>query len=341
MKIAVGISGGVDSSVAAWLLKKEGHDVVGIWMNLFGNESLAKDAEHVADYLDIPLFKVDLQTEYNEIVVSYIKEEYASGKTPNPCVICNRGVKFGLFIEKALSIGAEFDYFATGHYSIIEYNEKTGRYLLKKGIHEGKDQAYFLSMLSQKQLGRILFPLGGKIKSEVRKIAEEAGLFTTDKRESQDLCSGDYRDFIDDSKGPGNFIDGSGLILGRHKGIENYTIGQRRGLGISSSSDPWYVIGIKPDNNVVVLGINSDLLNKGMMVSKCNWIAAARPDFPVKVDAKIRYRDKGAPAILTEIGEDLIEVLFSEERRAVTPGQIAVFYDGDTVIGAGIIQKGF
>ncbi len=341
MKIGVGISGGVDSSVAAWLLKKEGHDVVGIWMNLFGNESLAKDAERVAEYIDIPFFKVDLQTEYNEIVISYIKEEYALGKTPNPCVICNRGVKFGLFIEKALSIGADFDYFATGHYSIIEYNEKTSRYLLKKGIHEGKDQAYFLSMLSQKQLGRILFPLGGKVKSEVRKIAEEAGIFTTDKRESQDLCSGDYRDFIDDSKGPGNFTDESGLILGSHKGIENYTIGQRRGLGISSSAEPWYVIGIKPMSNEVVLGFNSDLLNKGMMVSKCNWIATSRPDFPIKVDAKIRYRDNGAPAILNEVGEDLIEVLFSEERRAVTPGQVAVFYNGDIVIGAGIIQKGF
>jgi tRNA-specific 2-thiouridylase len=341
MKIAVGISGGVDSSVAAWLLKKEGHDVVGIWMNLFGNESLAKDAERVAKYLGIPFFKVDLQTEYNEIVVSYIKEEYALGKTPNPCVMCNRGVKFGLFIEKALSIGVEFDYFATGHYSIIEYNEKNSRYLLKKGIHDGKDQAYFLSMLSQKQLGRILFPLGGKIKSDVRKIAEDAGLFTTDKRESQDLCSGDYRDFIDDSKGPGNFIDESGLILGRHKGIENYTIGQRRGLGISSSTEPWYVIGIKPGSNEVVLGFNSDLLNKGMIVSKCNWIATPRPDFPIKVDAKIRYRDNGAPAILTEVEEDLIEVVFSEERRAVTPGQVAVFYDGDTVIGAGIIEKGF
>ena len=161
MKIAVGISGGVDSSVAAWLLKNDGHDVIGIWMNLFGNESLAADAKKVAKFLEIPFYKVDLRTEYNDIVVSYIKSEYSKGKTPNPCVICNRGVKFGLFIDKALSIGADFDYFATGHYSIVDYNKKSCRYILKKGIHEGKDQAYFLSMLSQKQLGRIIFPLGG------------------------------------------------------------------------------------------------------------------------------------------------------------------------------------
>lgn len=341
MKIAVGISGGVDSSVAAWLLKKEGHDVIGIWMNLFGDESLAKDAESVADYLKIPFYQIDLQSEYNKIVVSYIKEEYSLGKTPNPCVMCNRGVKFGLFIDKALSLGLEFDYFATGHYSIIEYNKLTDRFLLKKGIHEGKDQAYFLSMLSQKQLGRILFPLGGKIKSEVRKIAAEAGLFTTDKRESQDLCSGDYRDFIDKSKGPGNFVSDNGLILGQHKGIENYTIGQRRGLGISSSGEPWYVIGIKSEKNEVILGINNDLLNKGMIVSKCNWISTPKPDFPLKADVKIRYRDNGAPAVITKYGENLVQILFSKERRAVTPGQIAVFYDGDIVVGAGIIENGF
>ena len=175
----------------------------------------------------------------------------------------------------------------------------------------------------------------------MRKIGEKTGLFTTDKRESQDLCSGDYRDFIDDSTGPGNFVNEKGLILGLHKGIENYTIGQRRGLGISSSTEPYYVIGIKPDSNEVVLGYTDDLLNKGMLVSRCNWIAVPKPDFPIKVDAKIRYRDNGATATLTELKQDLIEVLFSEEKRAVTPGQIAVFYEGDTVIGAGIIEKGF
>ncbi len=341
MKVAVGISGGVDSSVAAWLLKKKGHDVIGIWMNLFGNDTSSKDAEEVAAYLDIPFFKVDLQSEYSDIVISYIKNEYSLGKTPNPCVICNRGIKFGLFIEKALSLGLEFDYFATGHYSIVEYNKETGRYLLKKGIHEGKDQAYFLSLLSQKQLARIVFPLGGKTKPEVRKLADKAGLFTTNKKESQDLCSGDYREFIDKSKGPGNFVNENKLILGQHKGIESYTIGQRRGLGISSSTEPYYVIGINPESNEIILGFDNDLLNKGMIVSKCNWISCIKPDFPINVNAKIRYRDNGAPAILKEIKEDFIEVSFFTERRAVTPGQIAVFYDEDIVIGAGIIDKGF
>ncbi len=341
MKIAVGISGGVDSSVAAWILREQGHAVIGIWMNLFGNESSAIDAEKVCEFLNIPFYKIDLQNEYKNLVISYIKDEYALGKTPNPCVMCNRGVKFGQFIEKALSSGLDFEYFATGHYSIIEQDNKTKRYLLKKGVHEGKDQAYFLSMLQQDQLSRIIFPLGGKTKPEVRKIAEKAGLFTTDKRESQDLCSGDYRDFIVDSKGSGNFVDNKGLILGKHKGIENYTIGQRRGLGISSSTDPYYVIGIKPENNEVILGFNNDLLNKGMIVSRCNWIAVEKPNFPIIVDAKIRYRDNGSPATLTEIKEDTIQVLFDNERRAVTPGQIGVFYIGDSVLGAGIIEKGF
>jgi tRNA-uridine 2-sulfurtransferase len=339
MKIAVGLSGGVDSSVAAWLLKKEGHDVIGIWMNLFGDDSLGVDAENVSKYLDIPFYKVDLKAEYNQIVVSYIKSEYSEGKTPNPCVICNRSVKFGLFLDKALANGVNFEYFATGHYSIIEYQKETNRYILKKGIQDGKDQAYFLSMLNQKQLSKILFPLGGKNKPEVRRIAEEAGLFTYNKSESQDLCSGNYRDFIVESKGPGNFVDSKGIKLGVHKGIENYTIGQRRGLGISSNTEPYYVTGIKSDINEVILGFNTDLLNSGMLVSECNWISVEKPDFPMAVNAKIRYRDNGAPATLTEISSNLIQVNFNEERRAVTPGQIAVFYDNEIVIGAGIIQK--
>jgi len=341
MKIAVGISGGVDSSVAAYLLKKEGHDVIGIWMNLFGNESLAEDAENVSQFLKIPFYKIDLEAEYNKIVVSYIKSEYSEGKTPNPCVMCNRGVKFGLFIDKALASGIEFDFFATGHFSIIEYEKKSDRYLLKKGLSDDKDQAYFLSMLSQKQFARILFPLGGKTKSEVRVIAKEAGLFTFDKNESQDLCSGDYRDFIEDSLGSGNFINSKGIFLGKHRGIENYTLGQRRGLGISSNTEPYYVVEIKSNTNEVVLGYDKDLLNKGMLVSECNWISTEYPVFPLKVDAKIRYRDKGAPAILTESDNGILRVDFNYERRAVTPGQVAVFYDGNNVIGAGIIKKGF
>jgi len=341
MKIAVGISGGVDSSVAAYLLKQKGHDIVGIWMNLFGDIQNSEEAEKVADYLGIELYKIDLKKEYNEIVISYIKKEYSKGKTPNPCVMCNRGVKFGLFLEKAMSMGIEFDYFATGHYAIIEKDKKSGRYLLKKGVYSGKDQAYFLSMLSQTQLSSILFPLGGKKKSDVRKIAEDAGLFTSISRESQDLCSGDYRDFIDTTLGPGKFVDALGNILGQHKGLENYTIGQRRGLGISSNTLPYYVTGIKVESNEVILGFDNDLLNKGMVVSSCNWVSVEFPEFPLSIDAKIRYRDNGAPAIVTQIENDRFNVEFKEERRAVTPGQIAVFYDGEMVVGAGIIEKAF
>jgi tRNA-uridine 2-sulfurtransferase len=341
MKIAVGISGGVDSSVAAYLLKKEGHEIIGIWMDLFGKNTLSKDAEKVANYLKIPFYKINLQSEYKKNVISYIKEVYSFGKTPNPCVMCNRRVKFGLFIEKALSSGIEFDLFATGHYSIITHDKNTDRYLLKKGVHEGKDQAYFLSMLSQFQLSRILFPLGGKTKPEVREIAKNAGLFTTQKRESQDLCSGDYRAFISNSKGAGNFIDKDGTILGLHKGIENYTIGQRRGLGISSNKKPYYVIAINPDKNEIILGFNNDLLNKGMIVSDCNWISTPKPKFPITVSAKIRYRDNGAMAELNDGKNGIVTVIFQEERRAVTPGQVAVFYENDSVVGAGIIERGF
>lgn len=341
MKIAVGISGGVDSSVAAYLLKKEGHDVIGIWMNLFNNETLAVDAEKVCQFLEIPFYKINLETEYKDIVINYIQTEYTAGKTPNPCVICNKGVKFGLFIEKALDLGIDFEKFATGHYSILEYSKESDRYLLKKGFHEGKDQAYFLSMLSQNQLGRILFPLGGKTKTDVRLIAEKIGLFTSKKKESQDLCSGDYRDFIDKLRGPGKFVDENNIILGQHKGIENYTIGQRRGLGISSGTDPYYVTGIRPETNEVILGFNTDLLNMGMIVSDCNWISCVKPAFPLTLNVKIRYRDSGAPAILNISKNNSVEVNFLQERRAVTPGQVAVFYDDDTVVGAGIIEKGF
>ncbi len=341
MKIAVGISGGVDSSVAAYLLKQDGHEIVGIWMNLFGNLQNSSDAERVSDYLGIKLYKIDLKNEYNDVVVSYIKQEYSKGKTPNPCVMCNRGVKFGLFLQKAMSMGIKFDYFATGHYAIVEKDKQSGRYLLKKGIHTGKDQAYFLSMLSQAQLGSILFPLGGRNKADIRKIAENAGLFTSVSKESQDLCSGDYRDFIDKSLGPGKFVDLAGNILGEHKGLENYTIGQRRGLGISSNTLPFYVTAIKVESNEVILGFDNDLLNKGMIVSSCNWVSVEFPLLPLYVTAKIRYRDSGAPAKVTQIEDDRFKVEFKEERRAVTPGQIAVFYDGDMVVGAGIIEKAF
>lgn len=342
MKIAVGLSGGVDSSVVAHLLKKEGHEVIGVRMNLFPNmeNSEEEDARKVAEHLGIDYYSIDMEKEYREQVVHYMKKEYLSGRTPNPCIICNRHVKFGLFLDKVLKSGLDFDMFATGHYAIIEKQSETGRYLLKKGTNTDKDQAYFLSMLSQEQLSRILFPLGRMNKAQVKIIAADVGLFTAEKRESQDLCTGDYRDYIEenhDSKG--NFVDKKGQILGKHEGIENYTIGQRRGLGLSSPGEPYYVVGIDGENNNVIIGYNTDLLSSIMIVGKINWGAIDEPQFPFSCQVKIRYRDNGIDSVIeNKLDNDNYLVRFSEARRAVTPGQLAVFYDNDTVLGAAFIE---
>ncbi|MBB6478504.1 tRNA 2-thiouridine(34) synthase MnmA [Spirochaeta isovalerica] len=342
MKIAVGLSGGVDSSVAAYLLKKQGHDIIGVRMNLFpeGQNTDEDDAQKVADYLGIPFHTISLEKEYREKVIGYMKSEYLSGRTPNPCIICNRYIKFGLFLHKVFEAGLDFDMFATGHYAMLSKDESTGRYCLRKGLHSDKDQAYFLSILTQEQLSKILFPLGEMEKSDVKKIADQAGLFTAGKKESQDLCSGDYRKYISpDESGPGNFVDRDGRILGRHKGIENYTIGQRRGLGLSSPGEPYYVVGLDGDSGNVIIGYNSDLLSSSMTVGEINWGALEKPDLPLKVQAKIRYRDEGVEAVIREkTGEDRYLVEFSKERRAVTPGQLAVFYDKDLVLGAAFIE---
>lgn len=340
IKVAVGISGGVDSSVAAFLLKKQGYEVVGLWMDIMGVPGNSADAEKVAKFLKIPIYKIDLKTEYTESVISYIREEYTSGRTPNPCVMCNRRIKFGAFLSKAGEAGVSFDYFATGHYAILERDSHTGRFLLRKGLSEDKDQVYFLSMLKQNQLSKLLFPLGGMKKSDVRAIAEEAGLFTALKRESQDLCTGDYRNFISGVKGKGVFTDKNGKVLGYHKGIEHYTIGQRRGLGISSSTQPYYVIEIDTVNNIVILGFDKDLESKEMIVNETNWIAFDEPELPMEVLCKIRYRDHGAPAVIRQKNEDgSFSVIFNRNRRAITPGQVAAFYSNDIVIGAGIIKS--
>lgn len=342
MKIAVGLSGGVDSSVAAYLLKKEGHDVTGVRMNLFpeGANRDEDDAKRVAEHLGIGFKTISLEKEYREQVISYMKKEYLSGRTPNPCIVCNRYVKFGLFLDRIFESGIEFDMFATGHYAIIDRNSETGRFELKRGSHSDKDQAYFLSILTQEQLGRILFPLGRMNKSQVKQIAAEAGLFTATKRESQDLCSGDYREYIsEDESGSGNFVDLEGNILGKHRGIENYTIGQRRGLGLSSTGDPYYVIGLDGKTGNVIIGYNSDLMSSTMTVGPINWGAVDSPDLPLDVHVKIRYRDEGIPAVIRKQRNDgTCIVEFSESRRAVTPGQLAVFYKNDTVLGAAFIE---
>ncbi len=337
--VAVGISGGVDSSIAAYLLKKQGFNVIGLWMDILGKPDNAEDARKVAEFLSIPFYSIDVHQKYTDSVISYIQRVYSRGQTPNPCIMCNRKIKFGALLETARSSGIDFDFFATGHYACIEKNNQTGRYHLKKSVSDDKDQVYFLSMLKQSQLANLIFPLCGMEKSSVKKLAADMGLFTADKRESQDLCTGDYREFIETPSHGGAFIDTEGRVLGRHKGIELYTRGQRRGLGISSSGPPYYVVGIDPVRNTVTLGYDDDLMSRECTVSQVNWISWNHPVLPLKVLCKIRYRDTGAPAVITEGREEgTYTVRFDYSRRAITPGQTAVFYRNTEVCGAGIIE---
>jgi tRNA-specific 2-thiouridylase len=324
--VAVGLSGGVDSSAAVILLKEQGYDVYGIHMKLVEDDGV-NDAQRVAEHLEIPFYDIDMIDLYRERIVEYIRTDYAMGRTPNPCVRCNRELKFGLFWERAREIAGDFDYFATGHYAHVEQNE-SGRYLLRKGLHGDKDQAYFLSLLSQDQLSKILFPLGDLEKPFVREIAARWGLFTAQKKESQDLCVGEYRNFLHEGAGPGDFVDSSGKILGQHKGIEQYTVGQRRGLNIAAGY-PVYVTAIDRANNRVVVGPDEDLMTRELIIDSVNWGSVENPPLPYRSLGKIRYRDKGAPCVIEKKEGEKFHVRFDEPKRAVTPGQLAVFYNED------------
>ena len=336
--VAVGISGGVDSSVAAVLLKQQGYRVIGVHMHLVDGDS-SDDARKVAEKLDIPYYDIDMRDAYRERIVEYIRTDYAMGRTPNPCVRCNRELKFGLFWDRALEQSGGCDFFATGHYAHVEKDGATGRYLLRKGLHGDKDQAYFLSLLSQKQLSRVIFPLGDMEKPQVRQIAEEAGLFTARKRESQDLCVGEYRQFISEGVGPGEFVDREGRILGEHRGIEQYTVGQRRGLNIAAGY-PVYVTAIDRENNRVVVGPDEDLMTRDVIISAVNWGAVEDPVLPYRTYGKIRYRDKAAPCVLERREGGRFVIRFDEPKRAVTPGQLAVFYnEAGFVELAGFIEE--
>ena len=346
------MSGGVDSSVAAYLMREAGFDCVGVQMKLFENEDAglsresaccslesAEDARRVAFGLDMPFYVWNFSDEFRCEVIDRFAAAYAAGRTPNPCIDCNRYLKFGALLRRARALG--FDALATGHYARVE--KSGGQYLLKKAADETKDQSYVLYMLSQAELSLLRLPLGELRKSETRQIAARQGFAVARKPDSQDLCfapDGDYAAAAERALGrafaPGDFVDAEGRVLGRHAGIGRYTLGQRRGLGISNEA-PLYVCGIEPAENRVVLGGPEALLSRTLEANDFNWIAGRAPDGPLRARAKVRYRQPEQPATVTPTGPDSVRVVFDEEQRAITPGQIVVLYDGDIVLGGGTI----
>ncbi|MDR1329889.1 MAG: tRNA 2-thiouridine(34) synthase MnmA, partial [Oscillospiraceae bacterium] len=347
------MSGGVDSSVAAYLLLQSGYDVTGAMMKLFENEDVGEDimsaccsladkgdAESAAEALDIPFYVFNCSEQFRLGVIDAFAAEYARGRTPNPCVECNRLLKFGELLRRADSLGCR--YLATGHYARVERCGE--RYLLKKGADAAKDQSYALFFLSQEQLARALFPLGGLTKAETREIARSRGLANASKRDSQDVCfvtDGDYGGFLERYTGkapePGDFVGERGDVLGRHAGITRYTVGQRRGLGVSSPGR-LYVKELDLRRNAVVLGDNASLYKKSLTARRINLIAADDLAGETRVAAKIRYGMREAPATVRRTGEDELQVVFDEPQRAITKGQYAVLYDGDCVVGGGTIE---
>ncbi|MBR0276928.1 MAG: tRNA 2-thiouridine(34) synthase MnmA [Clostridia bacterium] len=345
--VVIGMSGGVDSSVGAALLQRQGYDVVGVTMKLWNEEtikegcssfSVAIDAKKVADNLGITHFVIDYQKQFKQKVVDYFISEYKHGKTPNPCVVCNKYIKFNALLEKANEIGA--DYIATGHYAKITY--KNGRYLLERPEDRKKDQTYFLYNMTQEQLSRTIFPLYGVTKEETRKIAEEIGLEVFDKPDSQDICfihDGKYADFIEKKEGKmpeGNFVDINGNILGKHKGIINYTIGQRKGLGIALNV-PMYVVKIDYKTNNIVLAADGNQMKDSLYAHNINLISVDKLDSSFKCTAKIRYNSPDVPCEIFAV-DDGFKAVFDSPQKSITPGQMVVLYDNNIVIGGGIIS---
>lgn len=353
--VVVGMSGGVDSSVAAYLLKQQGYNVIGVTMQIWQDDnvessdngccgiSAVDDARRVAEQIGIPYYVMNFKDEFKTNVIDYFVDEYVHGRTPNPCIACNRYVKWESLLRRSLDIGA--DYIATGHYARI-IRMDNGRYAIRNSVTAKKDQTYALYNLTQEQLSKTLMPIGDYTKEEVRRIAEEANLMVAHKPDSMDICfvpDNDYASYIfahtDYASTPGNFVDVEGRVIGRHDGIIHYTVGQRKGLGIALGK-PAFVVAIRPKTNEVVIGSNDDVFCNKLYANNLNYMSVSEFTDGLRAKAKIRYSHEGDLCTLRMIDTDTVECTFDKPQRAITPGQALVLYDGEVVLGGGTIIGG-
>lgn len=349
MRIVVGLSGGVDSSVAAATLQQQGHDVIGLTLWLMKgkgqccSEGLA-DAAQLCEELEINHHVVDSRETFQKYIIDYLVSGYEQGITPSPCSQCNRAVKFGPMIRFAKE-ELNADKIATGHYARIDQDDKTGRYRLRRAVDPNKDQSYFLYDLEQNILSATLFPLGEQTKGETRKVATQHDLHTADKPESQDLClieaHGSMQSFLDQyiQTREGNIVDLEGQVLGTHEGVHHYTIGQRKGLGIAAAK-PLYVVGLDAKSNQVIVGDRDSIQSPECTVSRVNWVSMAQPESPIAAEVQLRYRSKPVPVTVVPLENSAqVKLVFDEPQVGITPGQAAVWYDGDIVLGGGILDQ--